>query len=101
MNWARLRLALGWILANSSRQLLKMEFIDIGSSDGETLRHLRSCVRLAILATDLVGQPETYPVNCQFFQGRPAKDPPVAKRIFNAITCMHLEGTICAILPLV
>jgi SAM-dependent methyltransferase len=99
MNWARLRLAswldtrakfIAWTPKNGV-------LLDIGSSDGETLRHFAELrPDLRYFATDLVGQPEAYPANCQFFRGDLQKDPlPWPNEFFNAITCMHLVEHLC------
>jgi SAM-dependent methyltransferase len=99
MNWARLRLA-PWLdtrakfVAPTPKNGI---LLDIGSSDGETLRHFAELrPDLRFFATDLVGQPETYPTNCQFFRGDLQKDPlPWPNEFFNAITCMHLVEHLC------
>jgi SAM-dependent methyltransferase len=66
--------------------------LDLGSSDGETLRHigeLRPDLRL--LAVDLAGSPERYPPACQFQRADLEKDQlPWPDASLDAITCMHL-----------
>jgi SAM-dependent methyltransferase len=66
--------------------------LDLGSSDGETLRHfaeLRPDLRL--FAADKVGQPEKYPDGCQFQTADFERDRlPWPDRSLDGITCMHL-----------
>lgn len=66
--------------------------MDIGSADGETLRHfaeLRPDVKL--FATDLAGSPEKYPPGCGFHRGDIQKDRlPWASGGMDRITCLHL-----------
>jgi SAM-dependent methyltransferase len=66
--------------------------LDIGSSDGETLRHIAELrPDLKYYATDLSGKPEAYPANCTFHRGDIQKDPlPWKDGSISAITCMHL-----------
>lgn len=66
--------------------------LDLGSSDGETLRHiaeLRPDLRLH--AVDLVGVPEAYPAGCRFQRADLQRDRlPWPDASMDAITCMHL-----------
>jgi ubiquinone/menaquinone biosynthesis C-methylase UbiE len=66
--------------------------LDLGSSDGETLRHfaeLRPDLRL--FATDKAGQPEKYPAGCQFHRADFERDKlPWPDNSMDAVTCMHL-----------
>jgi SAM-dependent methyltransferase len=66
--------------------------LDLGSSDGETLRHfaeLRPDLRLR--AVDLAGRPETYPAGCEFQRANLETDRlGWAEASTDAITCMHL-----------
>jgi SAM-dependent methyltransferase len=66
--------------------------LDLGSSDGETLRHfaeLRPDLRL--FAADIAGAPEQYPRGCEFFRGDLERDRlPWADASMDAVTCMHL-----------
>ena len=94
MNWKWLRY-LPWLdtrarfLASASPQA---RVLDIGSSDGETLRHFHELrPDLQYYATDLQGQPDRYPPGCQFHRGDLNHDPlPWDDRSLDAITCMHL-----------
>jgi SAM-dependent methyltransferase len=66
--------------------------LDLGSSDGETLRHfaeLRPDLRL--FAADKAGQPENYPPGCQFKEADFERDRlPWPDRSLDGVTCMHL-----------
>jgi SAM-dependent methyltransferase len=66
--------------------------LDIGSSDGETLRHmneLRSDIRF--YATDIIGSPENYPPDCEFFRGDIQHDNlPWPDSFFDSISCLQL-----------
>jgi len=66
--------------------------LDLGSSDGQTLRHffeLRPDLHFA--AADLVGAPETYPPGTDFKRSDFDADRlPWADGGFDAITCMHV-----------
>jgi SAM-dependent methyltransferase len=67
-------------------------FLDLGSSDGETLCHfaeLRPDLRL--FAADKVGLPERYPKSCHFSRVDFEHDKlPWPDGSMDAITCMHL-----------
>jgi SAM-dependent methyltransferase len=66
--------------------------LDIGSSDGETLRHFAELrFDLTFFATDLAGAPEKYPANCQFHRGDVQRDRlPWNNGSIDGVTCMHL-----------
>lgn len=66
--------------------------LDVGSSDGETLGHIHELrPDLRLRATDLCGQPESYPGGCVFHRGNLEVDPlPWLEGSIDAITCMHL-----------
>jgi len=66
--------------------------LDLGTSDGETLGHIAQLrPDLRLLAADKLGQPEKYPVDCQFRQTDFECDPlPWPTATVDAITCMHL-----------
>jgi len=66
--------------------------LDLGSWDGETLRHiaeLRPDLRLR--AVDIGGMPENYPPGCEFRRVDLEREPlPWPDGSMSAITCMHL-----------
>ena len=66
--------------------------LDLGSSDGETLRHiseLRPDLRLH--AVDIAGHPENYPRGCEFQRADLERERlPWPDYSMDAITCMHL-----------
>lgn len=66
--------------------------LDLGSSDGETLRHIAELrPDLRLYAVDIAGNPETYPPGCRFHRANLEKDPlPWPDNTINAVTCMHL-----------
>ena len=66
--------------------------LDLGSSDGETLRHMAELrPDLRFFAADLMGSPEKYPAGCQFARADFEKEKlPWPDGSMNAITCMHL-----------
>lgn len=66
--------------------------LDLGSSDGETLRHFAELrPDLRFFASDREGRPEKYPAGCQFESSDFEKDRlPWPDRSFDGITCMHL-----------
>jgi 2-polyprenyl-3-methyl-5-hydroxy-6-metoxy-1,4-benzoquinol methylase len=94
MNWAYLRRC-AWI-DTRARFVASVPqggaLLDLGSSDGETLRHiaeLRPDFRLH--AVDLGGQPEAYPKGCQFQRANLETDHlGWSNASMDAITCMHL-----------
>lgn len=66
--------------------------LDLGSSDGETLNHiaeLRPDLRLH--SADKFGQPQNYPVRCDFQRADFVTDRlPWPDQSMDAITCMHV-----------
>lgn len=66
--------------------------LDLGSSDGETLRHfyeLRPDLRF--YAVDIAGQPNRYPPGCQYRQANlNTETMPWPNHSMDAVTCMHL-----------
>jgi SAM-dependent methyltransferase len=64
----------------------------LGSSDGETLRHIAELrPDLRLYAADRAGQPENYPAACQFHRADLERQKlPWADQSMDAITCMHL-----------
>ena len=66
--------------------------LDIGSSDGRTLRHLAELrPDLRLFATDIEGAPEAYPPGTQFHRGDIQRDRlPWPDGSIDSITCMHL-----------
>ena len=94
MNWAKLRVA-PWLdtrAAFVARAPRNGALLDIGSSDGETLRHMAELrPDLRLFAIDLDGKPDSYPPGCQFHRGNLQKDKlPWADGSMAAITCMHV-----------
>jgi SAM-dependent methyltransferase len=94
MNWACLR-HVPWLdtraafVAGTPRGA---SLLDLGSSDGETLRHiaeLRPDLRLH--AVDVAGDPEQYPADCRFHRANLENERlPWPDGSMSAITCMHL-----------
>jgi len=66
--------------------------LDIGSSDGGTLRHFYEMrPDLKFYATDIEGTPEKYPPGCEFHRCDIQKDRlPWENETFDAITVMHV-----------
>lgn len=66
--------------------------LDLGSSDGETLRHMAELrPDLRFFAVDKDGCPEAYPPNCRFHAADFERDTlPWPDRSMDAITCMHV-----------
>jgi SAM-dependent methyltransferase len=66
--------------------------LDLGSSDGETLRHFAELrPDLQIHAVDLADRPEMYPPNCQFHRADLERDRlPWPDSSMDAVTCLHL-----------
>lgn len=94
MNWRWLRHC-SWVDTRArfvTRLPQASSLLDLGSSDGETLRHfaeLRPDLRL--FAADIAGHPENYPAGCQFQRADFEKDRlPWPDRSLDGITCMHL-----------
>ena len=94
MNWKWLKLV-PWIDTRSlylSRTPHGGNLLDVGSSDGETLRHFHEMrPDLCFFATDIEGKPEAYPPNCRFHRGDLNKESlPWEDATLDTITCMHL-----------
>lgn len=66
--------------------------LDLGSSDGETLRHIAELrPDLRIYAVDKAGQPDRYPPGCTFHRADLEQDAlPWPDASMDAITCMHV-----------
>ena len=66
--------------------------LDVGSSDGETLRHFQEMrPDLQFYATDIAGNPDNYPKDCHYHEGDLNQDPlPWEANSLDAISCMHL-----------
>ena len=94
MNWKLLRV-FPW-LDTRSRFLAatpqKGHILDLGSSDGETLRHFYELrPDLHFYAADIAGQPNHYPTGCQYRQANLNTETlPWQNQSMDAITCMHL-----------
>ena len=94
MNWTLLR-HFPW-LDTRARFVAKAPpegtLLDLGSSDGETLRHLAELrPDLRLFAADKAGQPDKYPKGCKFHQADLEREGlPWPDRSMDAITCMHL-----------
>jgi SAM-dependent methyltransferase len=94
MNWAILRL-FPW-LDTRARFVAQTPaggtLLDVGSSDGETLRHFAELrPDLRFFAADKCGEPEKYPDGCHFHRADFERDHlPWPDRSFDAVTCMHL-----------
>jgi len=94
MNWSLLRWT-PW-LDTRARFIAKLPrgagLLDIGSSDGETLRHFSELrPDLTLHATDIAGQPERYPTGSKFYRANIESDRlPVADGSLDAVTCMHV-----------
>lgn len=94
MNWKYFR-KIPWIDSRSmfvSTTPRGGTLLDIGSSNGETLCHIRELrPDLKLFATDVNGDPEKYPRDCLFFRGDIQKDKlPWADESMDSITCMHV-----------
>lgn len=94
MNWKPLR-ALPF-LDTRARFLASIpkgaRLLDAGSSDGETLKHFHEMrPDLQLFATDIAGNPNSYPEDCIYHQADLNKDNlPWEDHFFEAISCMHL-----------
>ncbi len=66
--------------------------LDLGSSDGNTLRHFRELrPDLIISSSDIAGAPHTYPPGTDFRRADFDTDAlPWPDRTFDAVTCMHV-----------
>ena len=94
MNWSHFK-SIPWIDSRAkfvSRAPQGGVLLDIGSSDGETLRHIAELrPDLRIRATDLGGVPSSYPEATDFARGDVQREPlPWADGSIDVITCMHL-----------
>jgi SAM-dependent methyltransferase len=94
MNWKLLK----WIpwLDTRASFLAKLrrgcKLLDIGSSDGETLRHFFELrPDLQYHATDVAGVPERYPPGTTYYRANIETERlPIGDNSFDAVTCMHL-----------
>jgi SAM-dependent methyltransferase len=94
MNWLLLRFA-PWIdtRANFVAGTPKGgRLLDLGSSDGGTLRHFAELrPDLGFAAADIEGRPEAYPAGTDFKRADFDRDPlPWPDGSFDRITCMHV-----------
>ncbi len=66
--------------------------LDLGSSDGETLRHIAELrPDLRLYAVDIEGTADRYPPGCTFHRADLERDPlPWPDMSMDSITCMHL-----------
>jgi SAM-dependent methyltransferase len=94
MNWGLLRHCpwvdtRAWFVAATPRS---GALLDLGSSDGETLRHIAELrPDLRLFAADQAGQPQHYPAGCQFHRADLEREKlPWPDASMDAITCMHL-----------
>lgn len=94
MNWKCLRLLPGLDTRAAFVACLPKggSLLDIGSSDGETLRHMSELrPDLKLYATDVAGVPEHYPADCAFHRGDIEREPlPWLAASMDGITCMHV-----------
>lgn len=94
MNWKALRL-FPWVDTRArfvAATPPNGALLDLGSSDGETLRHFAELrPDLAFFAADIAGAPENYPRGCRFARVDLEKDPlPWGDATMDSVTCMHL-----------
>jgi len=94
MNWAHLR-HVPWLDTRArfvAKTPLGGALLDLGSSDGQTLRHIAELrPDLKLYAVDLAGVPENYPRGCQFHRANLEADRlPWPDASMDAITCMQL-----------
>jgi SAM-dependent methyltransferase len=94
MNWARLR-HVPWLDTRArfvARAPRNATLLDLGSSDGETLRHIAELrPDLKLFAADMAGVPGSYPPGCQFHRADLERESlPWPDASMAAITCMHL-----------
>ncbi len=68
------------------------KLLDLGSSDGNTLRHFRELrPDLIISSSDIAGAPDSYPPGTDFRRADFDAEPlPWPDRTFDAVTCMHV-----------
>lgn len=94
MNWARLR-HFPWLDTRArfvAAAPAAGALLDMGSSDGETLRHIAELrPDLRLYSADMAGQPAQYPAGCEFqradLEHEKLRWP---DQSMDAITCMHL-----------
>ncbi len=94
MNWSLLRSA-PWIDTRAAFVAKTPRggcLLDMGSSNGETLRHIAEMrPDLKLRSTDIEGAPESYPPACDFYRGDIQRDRlPWPDQSVDSITCMHL-----------
>jgi SAM-dependent methyltransferase len=94
MNWSSIR-SIPWIDTRArfvSQTPQAGTLLDLGSSDGQTLRHMAELrPDLRLFAVDISGAPGAYPAGCQFHRANLETDRlPWADGSMDAITCMHL-----------
>ena len=71
---------------------LRGHLLDLGSSDGQTLRHFAELrPDLSIAASDVAGSPENYPPGTDFQRANFDRDRlPWSSAKFDGVTCMHV-----------
>jgi SAM-dependent methyltransferase len=94
MNWRHLR-PWPWLDTRArwvARTPRGGRLLDLGSSDGETLRHLAELrPDLKLSSADKFGEPRKYPAGCDFQQADFEKPPlPWPDGTFDVVTCMHV-----------
>jgi len=104
MNWSYLRLA-SWIdtrAAFVARTPQGGRLLDLGSSDGETLRHIAELrPDLKLFSADKFGRPERYPAGCEVCTADFEIDPlPWTDASMDAVTCMHVVEHLRDLSPL-
>lgn len=94
MNWAYIR-NLAWV-DTRARFVAGTppggSLLDIGSSDGETLKHIHELrPDLRLFSVDIAGQSEKYPAGCVFRRADVERDAlPWPDGSMDAVSCMHL-----------
>ena len=94
MNWRRIRHC-AWVDTRArfvARTPQGGALLDLGASDGETLRHIAELrPDLRLFAADIKGAPENYPAGCQFHRADLEREPlPWPDASMDSITCMQL-----------
>ena len=94
MNWLWLR-PFPWLDTRArfvAKASQRATLLDLGSSDGETLRHFAELrPDLQFFAADISGQPEKYPKGCQFARLDFERGSlPWSAESMDLVTCMHL-----------
>lgn len=94
MNWRYLR---PWPWLDTRARVIARtprdgRLLDLGASDGETLRHIAELrPDLSLAAADKLGKPDRYPAGCEFacvdFE---VQTLPWPDRKFDMVTCMHV-----------